>query len=265
MDWLTLWGWIAGGLFLAFSLCFLLARAIKNFGVVDVLWGFGFALVTLFAADLSMDEGWLPRRLIVLGLVVLASARLGGHLLKRFIKWYPEEDRRYASMREHWTKHPYLAFYGAYLLQAGLMVLLSLPILWALLASPQTFLWTDIAGGVVLAIAVVGESVADNQLAQFIDEHKDDPKAICNVGLWRYSRHPNYFFQWSQWVGIALLGMAHPLGWFGWLAPLLMFHFLMNVTGIKISEEQAIKKRGEAYREYQRETSAFFPWFPKTA
>ena len=84
-------------------------------------------------------------------------------------------------------------------------------------------------------------------------------------GLWRYSRHPNYFFQWLTWVAYALMALAAPWGWIGLLAPLLILYLIVFVTGIPPSEEQALKSRGDDYRRYQRETSAFVPWFPRRA
>lgn len=111
-------------------------------------------------------------------------------------------------------------------------------------------------------VALAGEALADRQLAAF----KADPGSrgrACRAGLWRYSRHPNYFLEWLVWVAYAAFALTSPWGWTSAYAPLLMLFFLLRVTGIPMAEEQALRSRGADYREYQRTTSALFPWFPK--
>ena len=109
---------------------------------------------------------------------------------------------------------------------------------------------------------MAGEAAADAQLNKF----KSDPSnkgRTCQVGLWRYSRHPNYFFEWLIWVAFALFALASPGGCWGLLSPALILYFVLRVTGIPATEAQAIRTRGEEYRRYQQTTSAFVPWFPK--
>ena len=121
--------------------------------------------------------------------------------------------------------------------------------------------WLELLGAAIWVAGILGESIADRQLARF----KADPAnkgRVCDVGLWRYSRHPNYFFEWTIWVAYAVFCLASPpWGYVGLAMPALMLHFLLNVTGIKATEEQALKSRGDAYRRYQQTTSAFVPWF----
>jgi steroid 5-alpha reductase family enzyme len=117
-------------------------------------------------------------------------------------------------------------------------------------------------GLIVWVFALIGEGIADAQLARF-KRTNTDSKAICQIGLWHYSRHPNYFFQSLLWWGLFLMTLPAPLGWMAIVAPLAMLHFLLNVTGIPLTEKLSIDKRGEIYRDYQRTTSAFVPWFPK--
>jgi steroid 5-alpha reductase family enzyme len=105
--------------------------------------------------------------------------------------------------------------------------------------------------------------VADSQLQSF----KSNPanrSATCRVGLWRYSRHPNYFFEWLIWVAFAVFAMGSPYGYVAAFAPLLMLFFLFRVTGIPATEAQALRSKGDDYRQYQRTTSAFVPWFPRS-
>jgi steroid 5-alpha reductase family enzyme len=110
-------------------------------------------------------------------------------------------------------------------------------------------------------VAFLGEITADAQLWRF----KRDPKnqgRVCNTGLWRYSRHPNYFFEWLIWVSFAIVALSAKYGYLGLLSPLLMLYFLLRLTGIPATEEQALRSKGEKYRAYQRSTSPFIPWFP---
>jgi steroid 5-alpha reductase family enzyme len=114
-------------------------------------------------------------------------------------------------------------------------------------------------------IGWIGEAVADSQLKRFRKrQNSESENSVCQTGLWRYSRHPNYFFEWLIWVGFAFLALSAPGGWMGLLAPLLMWHFLVNVTGIPMTETLSVKSKGEAYRRYQYTTNAFFPGPTKT-
>jgi steroid 5-alpha reductase family enzyme len=152
----------------------------------------------------------------------------------------------------------FLAFFE---LQAVLVVIFSFPFLLAAWnrAPLGPVEWIGLS---VSVVALVGESIADRQMKRF----KDDPEnktGVCNIGLWRYSRHPNYFFEFLVWVGFATASLATPWGWIALVCPLLMYHFLTKVTGIPLTEEYALKSKGEAYAEYQRTTSPFIPLPPK--
>ena len=116
---------------------------------------------------------------------------------------------------------------------------------------------------VIWLIAVGGESVADWQLKQFRGNPANKGK-ICQQGLWCYSRHPNYFFEWLVWVSFFVFALGAPWGWTSVFCPALMLFFLLRVTGIPMTEELSVRSKGEAYRQYQRTTSPFVPWF-KTA
>jgi steroid 5-alpha reductase family enzyme len=117
-------------------------------------------------------------------------------------------------------------------------------------------------GAIVWLVALAGESIADSQLKSFKSRPVNKGK-VCQIGLWRYSRHPNYFFEWLIWVAYFVFALASPFGSLSILCPLLMLYFLFKVTGIPATEEQAIRSKGEAYCNYQRSTSVFVPWFPK--
>ena len=238
---------------------------IANAGIVDIGWAYGLGFLALLYAYLGTGDA--TPRWTMAAMAALWSARLGTHLLRR-IAGRPEEGR-YRHLRQHWgsgAAWKFLLFFEA---QAGLDVLLGLPFLLVSVA-PTTgrsgfaalnFRPLHWAGIAVWLLAIAGESLADAQLARF--KRTASPKEVCRVGLWNYSRHPNYFFEWLAWVAWALFALPAPLGWLAWSAPALMLFFLFKVTGIPATEAQALRSKGEAYAVYQRTTSAFVPWFKK--
>jgi len=117
---------------------------------------------------------------------------------------------------------------------------------------------------VLWLIAISGEALADAQLAAF-KRHAANRGRVCDAGLWRYSRHPNYFFEWLIWMAYAVFAFPSPYGYLALIIPAVMLFFLFKVTGIPATEEQSLRSRGDKYREYQRTTSRFVPWFPKGA
>jgi steroid 5-alpha reductase family enzyme len=275
---------MAIGLSLAFvvvemSATWMVAGRLRNYGIVDVVWSFGFlplallhlAVGTLWRVGPSSGgtAAWNPvPALVITALVGLWSLRLGLHLYRRVAAHHPVEDVRYAALREEWGQEAARKMYRFYLLQGLIQVVLALPFVWVSLDSGigrgvGGLGWTGVAGLVLWAIGIGGESVADRQLARF----RGDPSRrgqVCQEGLWRWSRHPNYFFEWLVWVGYAVFAGESSLGGFAWLSPLLMYHFLVNVTGIPMTEALSVKSKGDAYRRYQRTTSAFFPRPPRS-
>ena len=143
-------------------------------------------------------------------------------------------------------------------LQALIIALFSFPFLAAGFRSEAPLGWLELAGLGLAFLALCGEALADWQMQRFKAASKEK---VCQAGLWRYSRHPNYFFESLVWWGFFLAALGSPLGGISLIAPLLMLYFLFKVTGIPLTEEFALKTKGEAYREYQRTTSAFVPWF----
>jgi len=272
---------VAGGLSFVVAemlLTFRVARRLGNFGIVDVVWSAGFApLMLLYLAitasgssadPAGVDNGAaaLRARLPLTLMVVVWSLRLGGHLAIRVRDHHPVEDVRYAELRREWGADTDRKMRGFFLLQGVLQVVLSTPWLIGSLNPPDprtgasaVCFW---AGSGLWATGILGESLADLQLARF----RADPGhrgQVCREGLWRYSRHPNYFFEWLVWVGYGVFALASPWGWLGLVAPALMYHFLVNVTGIPMTEALSVKSKGEAYLAYQRTTNAFFPGPPR--
>jgi steroid 5-alpha reductase family enzyme len=242
-----------------FFAAWLLQQKTKNAGYVDVAWAYNLGLIAVLYALLGPTTG--ARKWALAAMVVVWSARLGTHLLLR-VAGEPE-DGRYKYLREHWQPKPGARFLIFFQAQALVDVLLSIPFLLVCVdtASAGAVGPLQIAAVALWLAAQIGESVADAQLARC--RNTLQKTEVCRAGLWRYSRHPNYFFEWLIWVAWAIFAADAPHGWLAFLSPLLMLLFLYRVSGIPWTEQQSIRSKGDAYREYQRTTSAFVPWFPR--
>jgi len=255
--WPLLWVLLAASVLMGGG--WLWQRKTANAGIVDVLWSAGMALAAVYYA-LVLPGAALPRVLVAL-MGGLWGARLALHLARRVFS--EEEDGRYRNLRVRWSgnQRNFFLFFQA---QAGFVVLFSLPF-WIAAHNPVAHwtLWKAIAV-VVWLIAVMGEGMADSQLAA----HRMDPAnrgKTCRSGLWRYSRHPNYFFEFLHWFTYVFLSIGMGTGWVAvsLIGPALMLAFLYRVTGIPYTEAQALRTRGADYAEYQRTTSPFVPLPPK--
>lgn len=248
---------------LLFAAAFMFARRIDNYSVVDVIWSYAFGLVTLWYAIAS--PGWLPRRAAIASAVFLWSVRLGTHLATRVRAHHPAEDGRYVTMRREWGAQLGRRMFRFYQIQGVSVVVLALPFLLVCLNARARFAPLEVIGLLVCLLGVTGESIADAQLARFKRDALNRGR-VCDIGLWRYSRHPNYFFEWTIWVGFWLMACA--AGWWGVatiVSPMIILYLLLGVTGIPLSEAQSLRSRGDAYRRYQRLTSAFVPLPRRTA
>ncbi len=229
-----------------------------NAGVVDVVWAYGMML----AGPWYALTGAAPMLLKVsLGVLTFSwFLRLGSHLQRRVFT--QAEDGRYQAMRKALQDRANIGFLLFFLLQAGFLWLLSLPF-WAVAQNTRPQLPFIIIALLFAAMALYGETTADRQLAEFRN-HPEHRGLSCRNGWWRYSRHPNYFFEWLHWFAYPLMGWGGDYQYWLWLAPVLMFCFLYFITGIPFSEQQALRSRGEDYRKYQQVTPMFFPWWPKS-
>lgn len=246
--------WVVSALVMA--LVWEIARRTVNAGYVDVAWS---ALMGASATWYSaVGDGSPLSRLLLALLGGLWGFRLAMHLLVRVLN--EQEDGRYQRLRAHWRGHQG-KFFLFFQLQALAVVIFSLPFVAASEGQLKAFWPWGATAVAVWAIALAGEWLADRQLARF----RNDPAnrgQVCEVGLWRYSRHPNYFFEWLHWFAYVFLAIGSPLAWLAWLGPILMFISLNWISGVPFVEQQAIASRGERYRDYQRRVSRFFPWFP---
>lgn len=227
-----------------------------NTGIVDVLWASGLCSAAMLLALLGPGAS-APR--MALGLLGgIWGLRLALHLWRRV--GHGPEDGRYRALREHWhgDQRKVFAFFQ---FQALLIPLFALPFVAVATNATTSFAW--LAPGLAIWLAGVGgEAIADTQLTRFRarPQHRTQ---TCRRGLWRYSRHPNYFFEWLHWFAYVMFAVGSPLAWLAWSGPVLMLLFLCFISGIPFTEAQALRTRGEDYRAYQRSTSMLFPWFPK--
>lgn len=236
-------------------------RRLRNVGVVDVGWTTSVgAAAVLYAV---VGPGDRTRRWLIAGMVVVWSARLSTYLLRDRVFGAPE-DPRYAELRRAGSLAAAGSFFYFFQAQALLAVLFSVPALVAAFNPEPRLSAFEVAGLTLWCVALVGEATADRQLARCKARPESRGKT-CRDGLWRYSRHPNYFFEWLVWVGGALFALGSPHGWIALACPALMLYLIFRVTGIPATEAQALRTKGDDYRRYQRTTSAFVPWFPRRA
>ena len=252
---LALYAWSAvAGLML---ILWLTSLKTKNAAIVDVGWTFGLLVCAIVYAIAAPGEA--DRKAIFLLMVGAWALRLGGYLFFTRV-WRQQEEGRYQQLRKEWNTNVNLKFFFFFEFQALLDVVLSLPFLLAAVNKNSQISWIEYAGLLLWAIAMAGEAVADAQLNAFKRNLANKGKT-CRAGLWNYSRHPNYFFEWMIWVAWLIFALNSSHGWLAAICPALMLYFLFKVTGIPATEAQALRSRGDDYRQYQRATSAFVPWF----
>jgi len=241
-------------------LLWLIHLPLRNASVVDPGWAGGLALLGVIYA--AMWGGYPLRTVLIASMALLWGLRLAFYLLFTRVIGHPEEGR-YVQLRREWGGNLPLKFLLFFQFQALLCVFLATPFLVASLNRQPRLSLPEYVGTALWFVALIGEIVADSQLQAF----KSDPAnrgRTCRVGLWKYSRHPNYFFEWLIWVAFALFAMGSPYGYIALASPALMLFFLFRVTGIPATEAQALRTKGEDYRQYQQTTSVFVPWFPRS-
>jgi steroid 5-alpha reductase family enzyme len=226
---------------------------------VDAFWAGSIGGLAIFFA--VFGSGAIEKRVLVALVAGTWSFRLAHHLAVRLAS-HSGEDGRYQAMRDYWGERANFWLFFFFMGQALIAWLFALPA-WVVSNDPgaEITIWVVLGVGIWF-VSLAGESLADRQLSAFRQDPQNKGK-VCQVGLWRYSRHPNYFFEWLHWFSYPLIAMGAPHQWVAWLGPALMLLFLYRVTGIPYTEKQSLKSRGEAYREYQRTTSPFIPWPPK--
>lgn len=255
-------GWAALVALVLFTVTWVVSYRLDNYTLVDATWSY--SLVILVGLYAWLADGDPLRKALAVGLAGIWSIRLGTYLAFRIARHHPKEDVRYAELRKRWKTNIPWNFYLVFLWQAGLIVVLSFPHLAATLNPASSISVLEWSGVALALVGMIGEAIADHQMGSFKKRHKDQPKAVCQEGLWHYSRHPNYFFEFTTWLGVWFFACGSPHGWMTLHAPVLMLVFLYRVTGIPLTEKCAVESKGENYRRYQRTTSAFIPWLPKS-
>lgn len=257
---------------LAIALCGVMALAwfvagwTGRSGWIDAIWSYAVgaggvmtSLLPLGASDQNDARQWL-----VAGLAALWSLRLGSHIAARTL--HGGDDPRYRQLREEWGGKFRARLFWFLQIQAAAAFLLVVTILTAAHRPGDGLSYGDLLGIGIFAIAIVGEAVADRQLARFSAEPENKGK-VCDTGLWAFSRHPNYFFEWLVWVAfaaIAIVGGYYIFGWGALAGPAFMYCLLVHVSGIPPLEAHMLRSRGEAFRAYQRRVNAFWPGLPAT-
>jgi len=241
------------------TLLWLVSVRMKNVSIVDLFWGIGFLLVSIVG---FINAGGLPeRKILVMTLVAIWSLRLSFYLVWR--NYGKGEDFRYQQFRKQYGEKRYwwISLFQTFLLQGMLMWLIAAPLLAALHFGPNRNLgWLDVTGIVFWVIGIIFEAGGDFQLARFRSD-PDNRGKVLQTGLWRYTRHPNYFGDTAVWWGYGFLCLAA-----GSILPvlgcLLMTGLIIRVSGVALLEKSLVGKK-PGYAEYVRKTSAFIPWFPK--
>lgn len=237
----------------------LLSLVKKDASIVDTFWGLGFVLTA--AVCCAIGEGYEMRRILVTALTAIWGLRLAGHIFLR--NKGRGEDFRYKAMRaRHGKRFPVVSLYSVFAVQGLLMWVISLPLQIAETSRlPAKLTWLDWAGATIWLIGFGFESIGDLQLARFKADQKNKGK-VMDRGLWRFTRHPNYFGDALLWWGLFLIALSTPSGVWTLISPLIMTALLMKVSGVALLEKTLMKTKPE-YRDYVGRTSAFFPWLPR--
>jgi len=244
-------------LFVYMSFWFLVSLIKKRNDVADLAWGLGFvtlAWVSLFFSGVPTMRGFLVNIL-----VTIWGIRLTSHIYRR--NRGKPEDSRYAAWRKEWGSVFYIRSYlQVYLLQGLLLFLIVLPVLYINASASVDFQGADIVGLAVWLIGFYFESVGDRQLKQFVSNPSNKGK-IMDQGLWRYTRHPNYFGEVTQWWGMFFIALSIPGALFTIIGPLTITFLILFVSGVPLLEKKYVGRTD--FEEYKKRTSVFFPLPPK--
>ena len=233
----------------------LLSLRMKDSSIVDLFWGPAFAVVCWITV---FDSGVTPRAVLVAGLVTAWGMRLGIYLSWRNLGH--GEDKRYTAMRKkHGDAWWWRSLFIVFGLQGVLVWIVSLPVRAAIQAPFADWSWTDLLASALVVIGVGFESIGDWQLAQF-KKRPENKGTVMKSGLWRYTRHPNYFGDFVTWWGLGVFGVASG-AWWTLAGPLVMSILLIKVSGKALLEKGMRGRPG--FDEYEKATSGFFPWWPK--
>jgi steroid 5-alpha reductase family enzyme len=240
------------------TIVFVIAQRKKRFDIADIAWGLIFIVIA--AVGLSYGKVTAIRPEIVTLLVGVWGLRLAVHIFSRY-RLKDVEDRRYSSMRENFKGHPLLLPYVKIFLSQGLLALvISLPVTIVTSTSPGGWTLISSIGVIVWIIGFYFETIGDLQLSWFINDSSNKGKLMTS-GLWKYTRHPNYFGEVTQWWGIGLIGLTVPYGWLGIIGTSTITILIIFVSGVPLLEKH-YKGRLD-WEAYKARTNMLFPWRPK--
>jgi steroid 5-alpha reductase family enzyme len=243
--------------FLYMTVVFVLALARKDNSIVDVAWGIGFILVAMLT--FFLEKGYTARQVLASLLVFVWGMRLATHIFIR--NRGRGEDFRYAQWRRDWGKWfiP-RSFLQIFMLQGILLLVIAYPVMLVNYSQGRGISFLDVLGAAVWLLGFFFESVGDFQLLRFKRKPENKGKIMAQ-GLWRYTRHPNYFGEAAMWWGVFLIALSVRNGWTALVSPALITFLLLRVSGVIMLEKKYVGSK--EYEEYARRTSAFVPWFPR--
>ena len=244
------------------SVAWLIVRRTGDGGWTDVVWAFSVGVIGAGAALWPAPDAAAARQGLTAALIALWALRLGGYLAIRTAR-ASAPDPRYEDFKARWGGWG-LKAWGFLMVQAATVVVLAAAVRSAALRPAPELDWRDAAAVLIVAAAVAGEALADRQMAAFRRDPSNRGK-VADTGLWAWSRHPNYFFEWLFWLAWPMMALdpGQPASWLTLPAPLLMWWLLNHVSGVPMLEAQMLKSRPEAYRAYQSRVSRFLPLPPK--
>ena len=243
--------------FLYMTFIFMLAWIKKDNSIVDIAWGIGFILVAILT--FILQTVFVIRHILVTALVFIWGTRLATHIAIR--KKGRGEDFRYAQWRKNWENWFFIrSFFQIYMLQGFLLLIIIYPVLLINHSKETEIVFLDILGLIIWLVGFFFEAVGDYQLLTFKRKAENKGK-VMTQGLWKFTRHPNYFGETVMWWGIFLIALSVKSGWTAIVSPLLITFLLLRVSGITMLEKKYVGNK--EFDEYAKRTSAFFPWFPK--
>jgi steroid 5-alpha reductase family enzyme len=236
---------------------YIIAQLLKNNGIVDIGWGLGFitilAILHIFYPELYL------RKILITAMVVLWGFRLSVHIFLRSLG--KPEDFRYANWRRKWGKRAFImAFFKVFMLQGLVMIVIAMPVMLIFNSNPVKYTVFDIGGTILFLVGFYFEAMSDYQLTEFRKKPENKGKIITS-GLWKYTRHPNYFGDALVWWGMGIVALPVEWGFAGLVSPLLMTYLLVNVSGVPMLEKKYAGR--DDWEAYKQQTPMFVPKFGK--
>jgi len=244
------------GVALCMTLIWLLGLRIRNAGVVDIFWSLLVAGLGLYFVVFL--QAYSLKTWVMIAMTCVWAVRLAGHIFLRNLK-ESAEDARYSGLKEKWGDRARINMLIFYWQQGAGVLIFALPIFFVARRPEGVLHIAEMLGVILFGAAVLGEAIADWQLQAFKKDPSNHGK-VCRRGLWNYSRHPNYFFEWLVWVSFFVYASGTSWGWLSVICPISMYYFLNYKTGIPLAEKRGLASRGASYAAYQKEVSPFFPW-----